>query len=136
MKVGETASITKVFTETDIASFAEITGDKNPIHLDEKFASTTRFKHRLVHGILVSGLISALLGMHLPGPGSIYIKQTLNFIAPVFINDRITATAVIISIRADKPIVTIDTICTNQKDEIVINGEAVLLVPGQESLEK
>jgi acyl dehydratase len=132
MNLGDNASITKAFSEDDVISFAEITGDKNPIHLDEEFASTTRFKHRLVHGILVSGLISTLLGMHLPGPGSIYISQTLNFRAPVYINDRITATGTIISIRTDKPIVTIETICTNQKDDVVITGEAVLLVPYSE----
>ena len=128
LKVGDMASITRVFTEDDVITFANITGDKNPIHLDEEYASTTRFKQRLVHGILVSGLISAVLGMHLPGPGSIYIKQSLNFRAPVFINDRITAKATINSLRTDKPIATIETVCINQDNMVVIDGEAILLV--------
>lgn len=128
-KVGDKGSITKRFTEADVISFAEMTSDKNPIHLDDEFASKTRFKKRLVHGILVSGLISAVLGMDTPGPGSIYIKQTLNFRAPVFIGDEITASATIKDIRVDKPIATIETICRNQANTIVIDGEALILLP-------
>ena len=86
-------------------------------------------KKRIVHGILVSGMISAVLGMHLPGPGSVYIKQTLNFRAPVFLHDKITASVQILKIRPDKPIVTLETICKNQESTIVIDGEAVLLLP-------
>ena len=130
-KVGDKGSITKLFTDEDVISFAEISGDRNPIHLDDEFASNTHFKRRLVHGILVSGLISAVLGMDTPGPGSIYIKQTLNFRAPVFIGDEITATATIKDIRTDKPIATIETICKNQVDTIVIEGEALLLLPSE-----
>ncbi len=130
-KTGDSASFTRKFTEENVIAFANITGDKNPIHLDDEYASTTRFKKRLVHGILVSGLVSAVLGMHMPGPGSIYIKQTLNFKAPVFINDEITATATITNLRLDKPIATIQTICTNQENTIVIEGEAILLLPSK-----
>lgn len=129
MKVGDSASIKKTFTANDVITFANITGDRNPIHLDEKYASTTRFERCIVHGILVSGLISAVLGMHVPGPGSIYIKQSLNFKAPVYIEDEITATATVQNIRQDKPIITISTICTNQDKTVVIDGEAVLLIP-------
>jgi acyl dehydratase len=129
IKIGDTASITKKFRIDDVIKFSKITGDKNPIHLDEEYALTTRFKGRLVHGILVSGLISAVLGMHLPGPGSIYIKQTLNFKAPVYIDDQITAIATVNKIRTDKPIVTIKTVCKNQENNIVVDGEAILLVP-------
>jgi 3-hydroxybutyryl-CoA dehydratase len=131
-KIGDTASTTKTFTEKDVITFSEISGDKNPIHLDEEFASRTRFGKRLVHGILTSGMISALLGMELPGPGSIYIKQTLNFRAPVYIGDTITAMVKVINVREDKPIITMETICKNQEGDHVIEGEAVLLAPTPE----
>jgi acyl dehydratase len=127
IKIGDTASSTKSFSNEDVLSFAEISGDKNPIHLDDQYAATTRFGKRLVHGILTSGMISALLGMQLPGPGSIYLTQTLNFRAPVYIGDTITATVTVTKLREDKPIVTLDTTCKNQDGVVVIDGEAVLL---------
>lgn len=129
IKIGDQASMTKTFTDEDVRTFAEISGDKNPIHLDDDYAAGTRFKKRLVHGILTSGMISALLGMQLPGPGSVYIKQSLNFRAPVYIGDSITATVTVTKARADKPIVTLETVCVNQEAVIVIDGEAVLLAP-------
>jgi acyl dehydratase len=129
IKIGDQESITKAFTEHDVLTFAEISGDQNPIHIDPDFAKTTQFKKPLVHGMLTAGLISAVLGMHLPGPGSIYIKQDLSFRAPVFIGDTITATATVINIRDDKPIITLKTICTNQNNDTVLKGEAILLVP-------
>ena len=129
MKVGDSASMTKTFTDADVRTFAEISGDKNPIHLDDDYAAETRFGKRLVHGILTSGMISALLGMELPGPGSIYMQQMLKFRAPVFIGDTITATVTVTKVREDKPIVTLETICENQDGVTVIDGEAVLLAP-------
>jgi acyl dehydratase len=129
LKVGDSASMIKSFTTEDVINFAKITGDQNPIHLDEEYAASTSFEKRIVHGMLVSGLISAVLGMKLPGPGSIYINQTLNFRAPVYLNDQITATAVAKKIRTDKPIATFETICINQEKKVVIEGEAVLLLP-------
>lgn len=128
MKPGSTASLTKTFTDKDVRTFAELSGDQNPLHMDEDYAAGTRFGKRLVHGILTSGLISALLGMQLPGPGSVYLKQTLNFRAPVYIGDTITATVSVIDIRSDKPIATMATICTNQTGKVVIDGEALLLL--------
>jgi acyl dehydratase len=128
-KIGDYATITKTFLDEDVRAFADISGDKNPIHLDEEYASSTRFGKRLVHGILTSGIISALLGMELPGPGSIYIKQILNFKAPVYIGDTITATVTVTGVRTDKPIITLETICKNQDDVMVIDGEAILLTP-------
>jgi acyl dehydratase len=128
-KIGDSASAENTFTEEDVLSFAEISGDKNPIHLDHKFASQTQFKKRLVHGMLTSGLISAVLGMQLPGPGSIYIHQSLNFRAPVYIGDKITARVTITKIREKKSILTLETICTNQDGRVVIDGEALLLAP-------
>jgi acyl dehydratase len=128
IKVGDTASLTKTFTESDVLSFAEISGDRNPVHIDPKFAATTRFKRQIVHGMLTAGMISAVLGMQLPGPGSIYLKQELNFRAPVYFGDTITATVTVTKIREDKPIVTLKTVCTNQEGAKVIDGEAVLMV--------
>lgn len=129
IKVGDSASLTKTFSDQDVRIFAEISGDKNPVHLDDEFAAQTQFKKRLVHGILTAGLISAVLGTELPGPGSIYLSQSINFRAPVFIDDTITATATVVKMREGKPIVTLETVCKNQDEVVVLKGEAVLLVP-------
>jgi len=128
-KIGDSASLTKTFSDADVRAFADISGDKNPIHLDDDYAEQTRFKQRLVHGMLTSGLISAVLGMQLPGPGSVYIRQIINFRAPVFINETITATVTVSKVRTGKPIITLETVCKNQDDIIVLDGEAVLLAP-------
>ena len=127
--VGDSASRTKTFSEDDVRTFAEISGDNNPIHLDADYAAGTRFGQRLVHGILTSGLISAILGTQLPGPGSVYVKQTINFRAPVYIGDAITATVTAKKIREHKPIVTFETVCKKEDGTVVIDGEAVLLLP-------
>lgn len=130
LKIGDSASLTKTFTDEDVRSFAKISGDTNPVHLDDDFAAGTRFKRRLVHGMLTAGLISAVLGTKLPGPGSIYLSQSITFRAPVFINDTITAAVTVSGIREDKPIVTLETVCMNQDGAVVLDGEAVLLLPG------
>lgn len=129
INIGDSASITKTFSDEDVRSFAEISGDKNPVHLDDKFAAQTQFKKRLVHGMLTAGLISAVLGTELPGPGSIYLSQSINFRAPVFIGDTITAMVTVVKVREGKSIVTLETICKNQNDVVVLKGEAVLLAP-------
>lgn len=129
IKIGDSASLTKTFSDEDVRSFAEISGDKNPVHLDDEFAAQTQFKKRLVHGMLTAGLISAVLGTELPGPGSIYLSQSINFRAPVFIGDTITATVTVTKMREGKPIVTLETVCKNQDEVVVLKGEAVLLVP-------
>jgi 3-hydroxybutyryl-CoA dehydratase len=129
LKVGQTASLSKTFQDSDIQMFADLSLDTNPIHLDDVYAHKTRFGRRIVHGMLIGGLISAVLGTQLPGPGAIYIQQTLKFRAPVFLGDTVTATAEMVSIRPDKPIVTLDTICRNQSGLVVVEGEATLLVP-------
>ncbi|MFN2150812.1 MAG: MaoC family dehydratase [Anaerolineales bacterium] len=129
IQTGDCASLSKTFSEKDVLTFAEISGDRNPVHIDAAFASSTRFERQLVHGMLTAGLISAVLGMQLPGPGSIYLKQELNFRAPVYFGDTITATVTVIKVREDKPIITLETICTNQDGETVIDGEAVLMLP-------
>ena len=127
-KVGDTASVTKTITQDDIEKFADLSGDHNPIHLDAEYASHTRFSRRISHGILTSSLISAVIGNTLPGKGSIYLEQTLKFTAPVFAGDTIVARATVTSIRDDKPILTLETLCTNQRGEVVIEGEATVLV--------
>ena len=127
IKVGDSASITKSFSDEDVRKFAEISGDKNPVHLDDEYAAQTQFKKRLVHGMLATSLISALLGTELPGEGSIYLGQNIKFRVPVFIGDTVTATVTVIKVREDKPIITLETVCKNQDDVVVIEGEAVLL---------
>jgi 3-hydroxybutyryl-CoA dehydratase len=125
---GQKASLTKTVTEADIAAFAGIIGDLNPVHVDAAHARRSRFGRRVAHGMLTGGLISAVLGNRLPGPGSIYLSQQLEFLAPVFIGDTITATAEVSSWRSDKRIVTLKTDAYNQEDEQVVTGRAVLLV--------
>ncbi|HIE38134.1 MAG TPA: MaoC family dehydratase [Anaerolineae bacterium] len=127
-RVGESASLTRTITEDDIVAFARLTGDTNPLHLDETYARTTRFGRRIVPGLLTAGLISALLGTELPGPGAIYLEQRLKFIKPVYPGDTVTTTIEVTAYREDKGIVTLRADCVNQHGEQVISGEAVLLV--------
>ena len=126
-KVGDSAEITKTIEQSDIDAFANVTGDHNPVHVDEEFAKTTRFGKRIAHGMLTASLISAVLANKLPGEGSVYLGQTLQFVSPVFPGDEITARVTVKAIREDKPIVKLETICVNQRGEIVIRGEATVL---------
>jgi 3-hydroxybutyryl-CoA dehydratase len=125
--VGDSAEITKTIEQTDIDAFAAVTGDHNPVHVDEEFAKTTRFGRRIAHGMLTASLISSVLANKLPGEGSVYLGQTLKFVAPVFPGDEITARVTVKEIREDKPMIKLETICMNQRDEIVIRGEATVL---------
>jgi 3-hydroxybutyryl-CoA dehydratase len=127
-KVGDTFSKDREITDELIRRFAEVSGDYNPIHLDEEFAKTTRFGQRIAHGMLGGAFISGVLGYELNVRKIVYMNQKMKFIAPVFIGDTITTTAKIINIREDKPIVTIETVCVNQTGETVIKGEAVLMM--------
>jgi len=127
-KLGDTASLSRKISDDDIRAFANATGDHNPLHLDEEFATRTRFGRRIAHGMLSASLISAVIANELPGEGGIYLGQTLQFIAPVFPGDTVTARVTVTSIREDKPIVKLETICTNQRDEVVVKGEATVLV--------
>lgn len=125
--VGDSAEITKTIEQADIDAFASVTGDHNPVHLDEEFARTTRFGKRIAHGMLTASLISAVLANKLPGEGSVYLGQTLQFVAPVFPGDAITARVVVKEIREGKPIMKLETVCLNQRGEVVIRGEATIL---------
>ncbi|MBI3979580.1 MAG: MaoC family dehydratase [Chloroflexi bacterium] len=129
-QVGQRASQSRTITETDIVLFAGISGDFNPLHVDAAHARSTRFGGRIAHGMLTASLISPVLGTRLPGPGSIYLGQQLKFLAPVFIGDTVTASVELLSIRNDKPTVTLKTTCHNQRGEKVVGGEAILLVSG------
>lgn len=126
LSVGEAATVSKTITETDIYLFAGITGDFNPVHVDEEYANTTVFKRRIAHGMLTAGLISHVLGMKLPGPGAIYLKQEVRFLAPVHIGDTVTARAEITQIIREKNRVVMRTTCTNQAGVMVLEGEAVM----------
>ncbi len=128
LNVGDKASLSKAFSEEEVFQFANISTDKNPLHLDTTFGETSIFGQRVVHGMLVASLFSGIIGMTLPGEGSIYLGQSLTFKAPVAIDEKVTASVEIINIRADKPIVTLRTICTNSKGMAVIEGEAVVKV--------
>lgn len=138
IKVGDTAQITQQIKDTDVQVFADVTGDHNPLHLDMGYAKNTIFGRRIVHGMLVASMISNVIGNKLPGKGSVYSKQTLRFIRPVYIDDVITARVVIakmsphvmggavIQILASK--VELTTECFNQKEELVIAGTAEVLI--------
>ncbi|MGO1581313.1 MAG: MaoC family dehydratase [Peptoniphilaceae bacterium] len=129
IKIGDSESFTKTVTESDIYNFAGISGDFNPAHIDDIYAKNSMFKGRIAHGMLVSSFISTVLGGLLPGPGSIYLSQNLKFLKPVYYNDTITAKCTVSKIIKDKNIINLDTTCTNQNDEIVISGEASILLP-------
>src|SRR6185369_2031164 len=129
-KVGDTAEITRTIEQADVQAFADLTGDHNPIHVDESFAQTTRFGRRIAHGMLTASLISSVLANKLPGEGSVYLGQTLQFVAPVFPGDEITARVTVKEIRADKPILKLETLCLNQRGEVVIRGEATVYIRG------
>lgn len=127
-KIGDSASLSKTISEADVQAFADVTGDHNPIHLDEQFAKHSRFGRRIAHGMLGASLISSAIANELPGAGSIYLSQTLRFVSPVYLGDTITAHITITAMREDKPIVTLETICENQNHEPVIKGEATVLI--------
>lgn len=129
-KLGMKASTSKTITETDVILFAGVSTDINPVHLDEEAAKKGIFGKRVAHGILVSGLISAVLGNKLPGPGSIYMGQELKFLAPVFIGDTVTAEVEIIELIPEKSRIKLNTTCTNQNGKVVIAGTALIMNRG------
>ncbi|MCU0492390.1 MAG: MaoC family dehydratase [Chloroflexaceae bacterium] len=128
LEPGQRASMRKTITEADVVLFGCVTGDQNPLHTDELTARETRFGRRIAHGMLAAGLISAVLGMRLPGPGTIYLNQSLSFKKPIFIGDTITTTVEVMSIREDKPIATLKNTITNQDGETVVEGESLVFV--------
>ena len=129
-EIGQKASTSKTITETDVILFAGVSTDINPVHIDEEAAKKGIFGKRVAHGILVSGLISAVLGNKLPGPGSIYMGQDLKFLAPVYIGDTITAEVEIIDLVPEKSRIKLNTTCVNQDGKTVISGTALIMNKG------
>ncbi len=127
MHPGDTASFTKTISEADVYAFAGITGDFNPVHIHREYAEGTIFKARIAHGALLGGLISAVHGMHLPGPGAIYISQSVRFTRPVYFGDSITATVEVAEIMDERNRVRFITRCTNQHGEVVAEGDSLLM---------
>jgi 3-hydroxybutyryl-CoA dehydratase len=127
LSVGMSASLTRVVTASDIEAFSAVTGDRNPIHLDEAWAAKTRFGGRIAHGMLTGGLVSAVIGTRLPGPGNIYLRQTLEFRGPVRPGDAVTAEVRITRLEPEKNRVILETNCRCGENE-VLRGEAVLRV--------
>ncbi len=127
LKIGDTAAQTLVVSDEVVRRFSDLTGDRNPVHLDDTFAQRTRFGRRIAHGMLAASHISAVIGNTLPGPGTIYLSQTLQFVAPVFVGDTIKTMVTVKSIKEGKPIATLETICENQQGDAVLKGEAVVL---------
>ena len=129
VKVGDTASFEKTVSDDDIVAFARVTGDEQPLHLDDSFAATTRFKRRIAHGMLSAGFISAALGTRLaPDAVVIYLSQSLRFLRPVYPGDTITAHLEVTSVDAEKRFVTCSTECVNQDGQPVLTGEATVLL--------
>lgn len=129
LEIGARASRTKSITDEDVRAFAQASGDTNPVHLDDAYATTTQFGRRIAHGMLTASLISAILGNDLPGPGTIYLGQDLKFKAPVYIGDTVTAVVELIKYREEKRIATFRTTCTNQDGKLIFEGEAVVIAP-------
>lgn len=129
IQLGMRAELTSTVADQDIQSFAEVTGDRNPVHLDAEYAATTPFKTRISHGMLTASYISAVFGMRLPGPGAIYVAQTLNFRRPVRIGDTITTTVTVAELLPAKRRVRFECVCTNGDGKVVLEGEAMMMVP-------
>lgn len=129
IRIGDTASVSKTVSETDVYLFAGITGDLNPAHINEAASSQTMFNGRIAHGMLSAGFISAVLGMYLPGPGTIYLGQELKFTKPVRIGDTVTATATVVERDEAKNRLKLETVCTNQNGDVVIKGFATVMPP-------
>jgi 3-hydroxybutyryl-CoA dehydratase len=128
LKVDQTAEYRKTLTETDVVLFAGLTGDNNPMHIDAEFAHQTRFGERIVHGMLTASFLSTVIGMHLPGPGCIYMAQNIRFVHPVHIGETVSARARIVELFPDKQRVKLITECW-VRDVVVLSGDALVWVP-------
>lgn len=129
LHVGDSASLMKSFSEADVLSFALVSGDANPAHVNEEYAKTTMFKTRIVHGMLVGSLFSAIFGTKLPGLGSIYTFQSLKFVKPVYLDETITATVTVKEVIMEKNRVIFDCVAQNNQGEVVVVGEATIMPP-------
>lgn len=129
LAVGDTASFSKTISEYDVYAFAGITGDLNPVHIDRIAAEASPFGGRVAHGMLTAALLSTVLGLKLPGPGTIYLSQSLRFRKPVYIGDTITAQVEVAELNMEKNRVRFATRCTNERGEVVAEGESVVMPP-------
>ena len=129
LKVGDSAKFSKTISESDVYLFAGVTGDLNPAHVNEDYAKDTYFKTRVAHGMLSASFISTVIGTMLPGPGTVYMRQEANFVAPVKIGDTVTAVVEIAEIMAEKKRIRLKTYCINQDNQTVVDGEAIVSPP-------
>jgi acyl dehydratase len=127
-RVGERATVRWRFTEADVRAFATLSGDFNRLHVDDAAAARSRFGRRLVHGLLTASLFSRLIGMELPGPGAIYMSQTLRFSAPVFVGDEVEAAVEVVAVDVERKRLTLSTSCRNERGDEVIVGQALVMV--------
>ena len=132
IQLGMNASVENTVSDSDIRSFADVSGDYNPVHLDAEFARETPFGDRISHGMLTASYISAVFGMHLPGPGAIYVTQTLNFKRPVWIGDVIRTRVTVAEMFPAKRRVRFECVCRNGEDKVVLEGEARMMIPGRD----
>jgi len=132
LSVGDFEEYRKTVTETDVVLFAGLTGDNNPMHIDEEFASQTRFGSRIIHGMLTASFLSSVIGMKMPGPGCIYMGQNIKFLKPVHIGETVTARATIIEIYPEKQRIKLLTECL-VRGVVVLTGDALVWVPNKES---
>ncbi len=129
LKVGDQAEFSKTVTETDLTLFAAVSGDMNPVHMNQQWASKTRFGGRIAHGMLSAGIISGVVGMYLPGPGTIYVTQEIKFLAPIRIGDTITARVTVEELIQNKNRARLKTQCINQDGVVVVDGTALVMPP-------
>lgn len=128
LSVGQVASVERHVTEADVLQFAQVSGDMNPVHLDEEVAARSRFGQRIAHGMLTAAFVSAALGMELPGPGTIYLEQTLRFMRPVPVGSRVTVELEVLELIPGKSRVRLATRCRNEAGELVLDGVALVMV--------
>jgi 3-hydroxybutyryl-CoA dehydratase len=126
IKMGQSAEVVHTVTEEDIKTFGDLSGDYNPVHFDEEWAKKTMFEGRIAHGLLTAAYISTAIGMHLPGPGTVYMAQSMRFLGPVRIGDTITARVEVVKLNDEKQRVTLSTTCTNQDGKVVLDGDALV----------
>lgn len=129
ISLGDKSSYSRTISETDVVLFGGVSGDLNPAHFNEEYSKDTMFKGRIAHGMLSASYISTVLGMQLPGPGTIYLSQELKFTAPVKFGDTITATVEVIEKLEDRNRIVLETICTNQDGQVVVKGKATVMPP-------
>lgn len=128
-KIGQTASYTRTITDEDVRAFAKVTGDENPVHLNDDYAKESRFGARIAHGFLTGAMISKILGMDFPGPGTVYLSQSMKFMGPAYIGDTLWATVTVTDYNKEKNRLTLLTQIVNQKAELILTGEAVVMPP-------